>query len=68
MADDGTRKLGPGELTFGATGTEIDVSCLINNATIAASKDQGDSAPRRTPIRLPGISIPTWPCPPGFSP
>lgn len=43
MADDGTRKLGPGELTIGATGSEIDVSCLINNATIAATKDQGDS-------------------------
>lgn len=43
MADDGTRKLGPGELMIGATGSEIDVSCLINNATISATKDQGDS-------------------------
>jgi hypothetical protein len=35
--------LGPGELTIGATGTEIDVSCLVNNATISADKTQGDS-------------------------
>jgi len=38
-----TFMLGPGELSIGATGTEIDVSCLVNNAVIAASKDQGDS-------------------------
>lgn len=38
-----TFPLGPGELTIGATGTPIDVSCLVNNATITASKDQGDS-------------------------
>ena len=38
-----TFNLGPGELTIGATGTPIDVSCLVNNAVIAASKDQGDS-------------------------
>jgi hypothetical protein len=25
------------------TGTEIDVSCLVNNAAIAADKNQGDS-------------------------
>lgn len=43
MAAGDTFPLGPGELTIGATGTPIDVSCLINNAVIAASKDQGDS-------------------------
>jgi len=43
MADDGTRKLGPGELKIGATGAEIDASCLINNATITADKNEGDS-------------------------
>lgn len=36
-------KLGPGTLKIGATGTEIDASCLINNARIAMSKDQADS-------------------------
>jgi hypothetical protein len=35
-------KLGPGTLKIGATGTQIDVSCLLNNAVIAADKDQGD--------------------------
>ena len=36
-------KLGPGTLKIGATGTEIDVSCMVNNAVIAADKDSGDS-------------------------
>jgi len=43
MPDDGTRKLGPGILTIGATGTETDASCLINSATITADKNEGDS-------------------------
>ena len=43
MPDDGTRKLGPGVLTIGATGTETDASCLINSATITADKNEGDS-------------------------
>lgn len=38
-----TFNLGPGSLTIGETGSPIDVSCLINNAVIAADKDQGDS-------------------------
>jgi hypothetical protein len=60
MADDGTRKLGPGELTIGATGTEIDVSCLINNATIAASKDQGDSTTKLCGTVKPGATTYTY--------
>lgn len=43
MAAGDTYPLGPGELTIGATATPIDVSCLVNNAVLAASKDQGDS-------------------------
>jgi hypothetical protein len=35
-------KLGPGTLTLGATGDLIDVSCLVNGAVIAASKDKDD--------------------------
>lgn len=35
-------KLGPGVLKIGATGSAIDVSCLLNNAVIAADKDQAD--------------------------
>lgn len=34
--------LGPGTLKFGPAGTEIDASCLVNNARIAMSKDQDD--------------------------
>lgn len=60
MADDGTRKLGPGELTIGATGTEIDISCLINNATIAASKDQGDSVTKLCGDVKPGSTTYTY--------
>ena len=60
MADDGTRKLGPGELTIGATGSEIDVSCLINNATIVASKDQGDSTTKLCGTVKPGATTYTY--------
>lgn len=38
-----TTKLGPGTLEIGLTGTEIDISCLVNNAVIAADKDEGDA-------------------------
>lgn len=38
-----TFPLGAGELSIGETATAIDVSCLVNNAVITASKDQGDS-------------------------
>lgn len=38
-----TAKLGPGTLQIGMTGSEIDVSCLVNNAVIAADKDEGDA-------------------------
>jgi hypothetical protein len=43
MAVGDTYPLGAGELTIGVTATPIDVSCLVNNAVITASKDQGDS-------------------------
>lgn len=46
--------LGPGELTIGATGTPIDVSCLINNAVIAAEKDEGDSTTKLCGTVRPG--------------
>ena len=38
-----TGKLGPGVLKIGATGSEIDASCLVNNAAITSDKDEGDS-------------------------
>jgi hypothetical protein len=54
MADDGTRKLGPGTLKIGATGSEIDVSCLINSATITADKNEGDSVTKLCGDTKPG--------------
>ena len=36
-------KLGPGTLTIGETGTEVDASCLVNGAKITNEKDQADS-------------------------
>lgn len=46
--------LGPGTLTIGATGTPIDVSCLVNNAKIAAEKDEGDSTTKLCGTVRPG--------------
>ena len=46
--------LGPGELLIGAVGAEIDVSCLINNALIAMSKDEGDSVTKLCGTVVPG--------------
>lgn len=37
-----TAKLGPGKLILGATGAELDASCLVNSCTIQASKDKDD--------------------------
>jgi hypothetical protein len=38
-----TTTLGPGTLTIGEIGTEIDISCLVNNALIGAEKDESDA-------------------------
>ena len=38
----GPTYLGPGTLTIGEIGTEIDVSCMVNGARIAAEKDEAD--------------------------
>jgi hypothetical protein len=46
--------LGPGSLTIGETGTPIDVSCLVNNAVIAADKDEGDSTTKLCGTVRPG--------------
>jgi len=54
MADDGTRKFGPGTLKIGATGTEIDVSCLVNSCTITADKNEGDSTTKLCGTTKPG--------------
>jgi hypothetical protein len=46
--------LGPGTLSIGETGTPIDVSCLVNNATISADKDEGDSTTKLCGTVRPG--------------
>jgi hypothetical protein len=37
-----TVKLGPGTLKIGATGSAIDISCLVNSATIMTDRKQDD--------------------------
>lgn len=46
--------LGPGVLKIGATGTEIDVSCLVNNVTISANKNQDDNVTKLCGTVVPG--------------
>jgi hypothetical protein len=46
--------LGPGELKIGATGAEIDISCLMNNCKIAATKDQADDTTKLCGTVKPG--------------
>lgn len=57
---DTTAKLGPGVLTIGATGTPIDVSCLVNNAVIAADKDEGDATTKLCGDVRPGSTTYTY--------
>lgn len=49
-----TFPLGPGTLTIGAVGSPIDVSCLINNASITSDKDEGDSVTKLCGDVVPG--------------
>jgi hypothetical protein len=53
-------KLGDGTLTIGAIGTEVDASCLINNAVISADKDQGDSTTKLCGTVVPGAVTYTY--------
>lgn len=52
--------LGPGELMIGATGTLVDVSCLVNNAVVAADKDQADSTTKLCGTVKPGATTYTY--------
>ena len=56
----GTAKLGPGTLTIGATGTEIDVSCLVNNLVITMSKDKADDTTKLCGTVRPGAITYTY--------
>lgn len=42
VIDDTLNTFGPGVLKIGATGSEIDASCYVNNLQIVPSKDQED--------------------------
>lgn len=46
--------LGPGTLKIGAVGTEIDVSCLVNGARIAPTKNEGDETQKLCGTKVPG--------------
>lgn len=46
--------LGPGTLKIGATGTEIDVSCLVNGARISPTKNEGDATQKLCGTKVPG--------------
>ena len=49
-----TEVLGPGTLTIGATGTEVDASCLVNNCKITVTKDAADSTLKLCGDEAPG--------------
>lgn len=46
--------LGPGTLEIGTTGSEIDISCYVNNAVIAADKSADDDRTMLCGDVLPG--------------
>lgn len=46
--------LGPGTLKVGAAGSEIDISCQINNARISTEKDQDDARTKLCGTVTPG--------------
>lgn len=54
MAAGDTFPLGDGTLKIGETASSVDVSCLINNAVIAADKDEGDSTTKLCGTVKPG--------------
>ena len=49
-----TVKLGPGLLTIGQTGTEVDFTCQITAATVEWSVDVGDDTPVLCGETVPG--------------
>jgi len=45
---------GPGELSIGVTGTEIDASCLVNSLTITHNTDKQDDTTKLCGTVVPG--------------
>jgi hypothetical protein len=46
--------LGPGTLEIGVTGTEIDVSCLVNGCRVSPTKNEGDATQKLCGTKVPG--------------
>jgi hypothetical protein len=53
-------KFGPGVLEIGTTGTEIDVSCLINGARITSTPDAEDPTTKLCGTVKPGARTYSW--------
>src|SRR5262245_12685512 len=49
-----TVKLGPGKLSIGSTGTEVDFTCQVTAATVEWSVDVGDDTPVLCGETVPG--------------
>lgn len=60
MARTTSRNLGPGTLKIGETGTEIDISCYVNNAVISADKSADDDRTMLCGDVLPGAVTYTY--------
>lgn len=55
-----TGQLGPGVLKIGETGTEIEVSCYINNVAIESSADTTDSTTKLCGVVRKGVTTFTF--------
>ncbi len=51
-----TGQLGPGSLKIGTAGSEIDVSCYVNNAGIEVAKNAGDQTTKLCGATRPGVT------------
>jgi hypothetical protein len=52
----GPYQFGPGSLLIGAIGTEVDFSCLVNNATLTTSVSTSDPTTKLCGTQFPGLS------------
>lgn len=51
---------GPGTLSIGATGSEIEASCLVNSLRVTMSVDAGDATTKLCGTVRPGSRTYTW--------
>lgn len=54
------QKVGPGELSFGEVGSEIDIACQITSAELKPDVDQEDDQPVLCGDIVPGARTYTW--------